>query len=39
MNGLEDEILKGYSLIKRFDRYVKVLVAVGIVCQLEAIGD
>jgi len=33
MNRLEDEIPKGYSLIKRSHRYVKVLVAVGILRQ------
>ena len=33
MNGLVDEIPKGYSLIKRSHRYVKVVVAIGILCQ------
>jgi len=30
---MDDEIPKGYSLIKRFHRYVKAFVGVGILCE------
>jgi len=32
MNRLEDEIPKGYSLIKRFHGYIKILVVIGVLC-------
>ena len=33
MNGLEDEIPKGYSLFKSSHWYIKVLIAVGVLYQ------
>jgi len=33
MNRLEDEILKGYSLFKRSPGYIKILIAIDVLCQ------